>query len=294
MPSFTKPTKKRRSVYPVVYKADATKCTSYINLTVCDASDAVYNQVYSKVSATQTSFPGPKKFKEKVAHAMAKTASTKVPKSVIVKAMAEKLPKMLMYKLHSKMGMRLAAQAVYREDNFVVIQIQVQYVDSKRLLAKAKEDMGKSQPEGEEEDDDSDDESVATAVLDEWIAEQKNLAQEEQESPFVTNSKLEEEEEQEEIVWSLKNWREVIVMVLAWILTKLIPCTVTRDLEESKLPSLIQAQITSNMKDMLDQKLSKMELHADTAVLGEADQARYFFSHLQDLRSRGTTGTTIA
>lgn len=52
---------------------------------------------------------------------------------------------MLMYKLHQDVGMRVAVQSVFREDCFVVFQIQVQHVDSKRVLAKAhEEEMAKS------------------------------------------------------------------------------------------------------------------------------------------------------
>lgn len=275
--------KKRGSVYPVLlHKADTTKKTAYVNITILDASDAIYNMVHSKVNETHKNWVGPQKFKDMVAHNVAKTASTKVPKRVLVQKLSDKIPKMLMYKMYHNAGMRLAAQTVFREDKYAVLQIQVQWVDTKRLLENAKEDVRNSGTEEDKKEEEEDDDSVATAVLDEWIEEQKNLLQEEQESSFVTEAQN-LEPEGEKIDFS--NWREVLVMILAWILTKIMPVTITKDLEENKLPALIQSQISKNMKEMLDKKLASKNLRAETAVLPEEEQARYFFANLQKIRT---------
>ncbi|CAB9524951.1 expressed unknown protein [Seminavis robusta] len=283
MPPFSK--KKRRSRYhALLHEEDSSKKLTYVNITITDASEGVYKMVHSKVSETHKNFIGTKKFKEKVAHTVARTASNSVPKKEIVKKLAGKVPKMLMYQMHHKMGMRIAAQNVYREDNYAVFQIQVQYVDSKRMLATAKEEMRSSQSENatkSEEEEMDDDDSVATAVLDEWIAEQKNLVQEEQESAFVTEALNEEEENQ--LNWY--NWRELFVLFLTWLLHKLMPVTITRNLEENRLPALIQSQISSKLKEMLDKKLKSKSMKAETAVLGEEEQARYFFAQLQKIRT---------
>jgi len=161
-------------------------------------------------------------------------------------------------------------------------------VDSKRILKQAQEGAAKTEAEKAAEAEAEDDDSVATAVLDEWITERKTLLQEEESSPFVTTT--EETKVEEAKSWKDLNWREVLVLILGWILTKIMPVTITRHLEEDRLPALIQSKIAANMKGMLDKKLASKKLAAEAAVLSEAQEARYFFAQLHKIRQGNEGG----
>ena len=73
----------------------------------------------------------------------------------------------LMYKIHQKLGATVTARTVFVEDAYLVIEFQVQHVDSQRLIAMVKE-AGADKGDGETTAEDDDD-SVATQVLDDWI-----------------------------------------------------------------------------------------------------------------------------
>jgi hypothetical protein len=87
-----------------------------------------------------------------------------------------------MYKIATKTGMKLAAETVFVEDSYVVIQFQIQYVDSQKLIglikskSKSKSKTSSSSGSAEEvndDDDDDDDDSIDPdpKVIDEWIQE---------------------------------------------------------------------------------------------------------------------------
>lgn len=277
MPPFGKK-KASGTVYPVFLHAeDPNKKMSYINLTIVDASDAVYKMVHAKVTEKQSKLPGPAAFKNRVAKTVAKTASTRVPASVIAEKLSEKLPKMLMYKMHHTTGMRIAAQAIFIEDTFVVMQLQIQYVDSVRLLNSATE-----QDDNEEDDDDS----VATAVLDEWIEEQGKLAMEQEDSSFVT-----EAAGSAGCKGPAKNWKEYVVNWLEWAIERIMPGSARRQLEHNHLPGLVQSKITSGIQEMMEKKLAQKSLKAEIAVLSQEEEARFFFSNLQMIRERQTAAS---
>ena len=46
------------------------------------------------------------------------------------------------------------------------------------------------------------------------------------------------------------------------------------------------AMAEANMQKMLDKKLASKSMKAETAVLSEEQEARYFFSQLQKIRSK--------
>ena len=271
LPPFKKKSTAGQIHKPTLHPDDPTKAVSYINLTILDASTAVKNMVRMKMNGGK--FPAPSKLKERVAERVATAAANKVPPSAVAKGMSTKLPKILMYKLNEKLGLQLAAQTVFVEDVYVVMQFQVQYVDSSKLLAKLKE----TPPEND------DDESVASAVVDAWIEEQKE-----------TLSNLDEIPDQlplAEIVTAGEEgtgegWKTTLVNFLEMIITKIIPDRAKQNLEEERLPAIVQQKITEEMQNMMEQKLAKKSLVADIAVLPETQQARYFFSNLNEVRER--------
>ena len=55
-------------------------------------------------------------------------------------------------------------------------------------------------------------------------------------------------------------------------------------LESCYLPNLIQAKISEKVNEMLRKKLDDKYIVAETEVLMEDKQARYFFRHLQVVR----------
>ena len=80
----------------------------YVNITVIDASMAVYNKVRSKLSSDER-LPGPKQFREKLANAIATKAAEHLPAKAIAEKLSKKIPQVLMYKLAEK-GLKLFAQ----------------------------------------------------------------------------------------------------------------------------------------------------------------------------------------
>lgn len=262
--------KKSGDIYEVVlHEEDPSKALTFINVTLTDTSEAVFKMVHEKISNSQKKMPTPAKFKEKVATRLAKTAANKIPPSAIAKKMAETFPKMLMYKMNTETGMQVAAQTVFVEDCFFVIQIQVQQVDLNRLV----------QSMGEEKSDDDDD-SVAPDVLEAWIEDQKKLAKEEKESNFVTGVVTSSANEK------TSEWSDGFLGFVEWLVSRVLPVTVHKVLEEDKLPSLVQAKLSDKMQTMLEKKLADKGMGAEIAVLGHEAQARYFFPQLQHVRGK--------
>ena len=300
------PKTNKKGVYPVILrKEDPTKSMAYINLTLLDASDAVYQMVHSKMQQKQSRLPGPQAINNFVSNKVAKAASRNIPPSKIAEQLSKKLPKKLMYMMYHETGMKLAAQTVFVEDSYVVMQLQVQYVDSMRLLSKAKEGPElKGEEEKQESRNDSgnasgedDEASVSTQVLDEWIEEQSQLIAEEENSLFVASSMtVPAAQKKIGLLDCFKNAtsiREVVVGILEWVLCILGGTKIHRSLEERHLPSLVQSKITENMQSMMTKKLESKSLKADIAVLSETEQARYFYKHLQELRNKDTNNISM-
>jgi len=79
----------------------------YVNVTVIDASMAVYDKVRSKLASSKK-LPGPQKFRDKLAGAIASQAANNLPAKTIAEKMSQKIPQVLMYKLAEK-GLKLHA-----------------------------------------------------------------------------------------------------------------------------------------------------------------------------------------
>ena len=288
------PKKSNHGIYSELYAEDPDKAVTFINLTIVDASESVYDAVHEKMISQAKKQFVPKALQKKVAKRVARTAANHVPPRVIAEKLAQKLPKTLMYKMYHKIGMQCAAQTVFVEDSFVVVQLQVQYVDSGRLLKTAKEKAensvkedsrtGENIPASDDEMDDNDeddDESVATKVLDEWIEEQENLAHEESQSPFVTSVVSNQATEA-----PLKSWAVMLIACLEWIISRFLPVKIHRELEANYLPALVQSNITATMTSMMSKKLAQKSLKAESVVLSQDLEARYFFKQLQKIRGK--------
>lgn len=81
----------------------------YVNVTVVDASMAVYDKVRSKLlTKSQKLMPGPPRLREKLAGAVATQAAEKISAKTVAEKMSQKIPRVLMYKLAEK-GLKLHA-----------------------------------------------------------------------------------------------------------------------------------------------------------------------------------------
>jgi hypothetical protein len=299
-----------------IFDIDPEKDVSYINLTILDASQAVEAMVKEKIAETEQNnskffslIRPPEKFRNKVNDKIASAVANNVPVSTIAKSLAESMPKILMYKIATKTGMRLAAETVFVEDSFVVIQFQVQYVDSQKLLGLIKSkskttsfSSGGADEVNDDDDDDDDDDSVDPdpKVVDEWIQEQKELGLEGGSEFFYDDDTDNKEGATTTTVGNgssssssninnsnSKGWKEWIVDCLEWAIQQLLPFRdrAVKNLEHDHLPAILQTKITEQMQSMMELKLAKKNLEADISVLPSKDQSRYFYSNLTTVRN---------
>ena len=267
----------------------------YVNVTVIDASDAVYHTVHAKVRL----IPGTKGFKEGVAKAVAERAAVTVHPKHIAKKLAIKVPKILMYQL-SRKGLLLHAETVFMQHTYFVIQLQVQHADPMLLAQSAADGEAKNRQRrmnhtaaadgNDNDDDDVDDEqgddddssmSVASSVIDDWLEQQEHNEREQVSSPYVARSRL--LGAKTDTTNALLSRKSPLVRCLGWFLSMVSP-RYRHYLESCYLPNLIQAKISEKVNEMLRKKLDDKYIVAETEVLMEDKQARYFFRHLQVVR----------
>lgn len=279
-----------------VFKFDPNKSVTYVNITVLDASEAVYNVAHAMVTGSLSRI-APKSLSKKVAKRVAKSKSETILPSRIAEGLSKKLPKKLMFKVFKKTGMRISAECVFREDNFIVIQFQVQKVDSLFIIREMKEKIAKEQERElqiangiEEEEEDEDDEvSVATVVVDEWITEQEQLTQEELDCAYCTDSRTPETQ----IPWKdMKPWKDMtsfklfLVLFIEWLILNVFPEWLHRKWQEKVAPFLVDKKIGPCLEKLLCVKLEEKLLKADTTVVPEPEQARFLFDYLRYLRAK--------
>ena len=60
--------------------------------------------------------------------------------------------------------------------------------------------------------------------------------------------------------------------------------------EEGYLPKIVQKKLETAMGEILSEKLQKQKMVAETYVLGEAKQARYFFAKYREIQSLKPVG----
>jgi len=277
-----------------VFHFDPDKSCTYVNVTILDASEAVYVAAHAKVTESVTK-KTPKFFSRKagakVADKVAKSMSEKVPTSKIATALSKKTPKKLMYNMFKKTGMRLSAECVFVEDNYFVMQIQVQKVDSLFIVREMKAKLAKEQERElqikngveEEEEEVADDVSATTVELDDWIAEQEQLTEEELNSPYVTESMTAGKEKSWKEITSFK---EFVILLVEYLILNVFPVWYHKIWQEKRLPILVNKKIGSMVKESLDKKMESKLLKADTHTMAEAEQARFLFAYLRVLRAK--------
>ena len=267
------------------FELDPDKDVSYINLTILDASKTVAAGVKDKLSESSRKmkyFPVVKRImaREKVQDKIASKVGQKVTPTMIAKGLSDKMPNLLAYMMHQKTGMKVAAQTVFVEDAYVVIEFQVKHINSQKLLAKAREG-----PPDLDADEDLD---VPPEVMEQWIKEQEKKEDQEAEEgtqqlrpdddSTITSSGAEEQ----------SSWKIKIVNFLEYIITRLLPDHHLQHLEHETLPAVVQTKITEQMGAILEYKLGRKQLEAEIAVLSGATQARYFYSNLKTVREKNS------
>lgn len=204
---------------------DVLKSVLFLNIIVLDARYAVQQKVRAKID--KTSMPQP--FKDAAKKVGAKVASKLATPSVVAQKMSQEMPRHMPLKMAEK-GMTVHAEAVFQEGPYLVVQLQVQRVD--------------------------------TAMM-------------------VEIKALERKEQR----WS------AIVEFLTWLMG-LLGAKNQKSLEEEFLPRVVQKKIESIMTDMLKVRMEEdVQMQAETKVLGEDKQARYFFEKLKEVRETSKKGT---
>ena len=192
---------------------------------------------------------------------------------MVAKGLSKQMPKLLMYMMHKKSGMTLAAKTVFLEDAYIVIEFQIKRVDTQKLLAKIQDGMPNP--------DDIDDKEmeVPAEVLDAWMKEMESQElPPESEAEDTTNNSSSQG-------WSWSAW---IAAQSEYVITQLLPEGYKKGLEHDTMPSFVQKKITEEMGAMMAKKMEKKLLEAEIAVLPSETQARYFYANLESLRETKT------
>lgn len=283
IPAITKSMKEAKKIeksgvyQQVLHPPDFTKKATYVNITIRDASDAVYNKVHTALRRINLAPKLLPKLKGRVADKIATEASRRVPPSQVAVVLSEKLPKLLMYQMFHKHGMTISAQTVFIENAYIVLQLQVLHVDAQRLLANTTSTT--SSGVNEQQDISSSMDAVDMKLVDLWMAEQQQqlleAADRKNSASHSTSSATEKKDSSD----SSGNW------LLQTALGFLPEMAKTR-LEGTTLPELVQDRLTERMQGLLVQQLSNKQLCGEIAVLPEEEQARFFFAYLQQHRKR--------
>jgi hypothetical protein len=280
----------------VLHPPDYTKKATYINVTIRDASEAVYSKVHSALRRINLAPKLLPKLKGKVANKIATEASKHVPPAQVALALSDRLPKMLMYQMYHKHGMTISAQTVFIEKGYIVIQLQVLHVDAKRLLATQTQqpqyganNNSNNEPEGGGGVSETESmEPVDMKLVDQWMAEQQQQlleAAERKANHSTTNSTTGGHMDDSS---SSSNNSHDLLNPNWWMQTALgmLPETTKKSLESTTLPELVHTKLTERMQALLVSQLAHKQLCAETAVLPEEEQARFFFAYLQQHRKR--------
>lgn len=261
------------------FQVDPEKDVSYINLTLLDASKTIETSVKEMLSERlpKVRFPVAKRFlsKERVQDKLAAVAAKKVKPSLIAKQLQDQMPKLLMYTMHQKMGMKVAARTVFCEGAYLVIEFQVKHVDSQKLLAKIQEGVP---ADGGTDDLDME---VPAEVLDAWMNE---MEQEALEGPLLKEGPEPEPPADTSATSNGWTWSGWIAAQSEYVITKLLPDDYKQGLEQDTMPPLVQTKITEEMGAMMQTKMEQKHLVSEIAVLPAAAQARYFFANLEAVR----------
>lgn len=158
---------------------------------------------------------------------------------------------------------------MFVEKSYFVVELQIIHANP-ALLAQSVADQ-----DGGGDDDDS----VESSVLQEWVEKQEEEELEQATSPYVVTSRLDSMVQNNNPL----SRRSCPARWIDWVLSK-ISAHHRRRLESRVLPTLIQSQITKKMDEMLQKKMIEKNVVAQTEVLPESQQARYFFDHLKTVK----------
>lgn len=198
----------------------------YINLVVLDASSAIDQQLSKKLKG--------KVFKplQKLA---TKAATTVATPERVAGVLSQELPKKMVEKMASK-GLAAAAELVFVEGPYVVVQMQILSVSPAAMIEAQAHDKY---------DDDTGELKRKATLSSNWAARLTQC------------------------------WHHLL---------RIIGVHRKHLLQEEYLPNLIQSKMESVMGDVVADKLESKGLEAMSQVLPEMQQARFFFSTLQQVR----------
>jgi hypothetical protein len=221
----------------------------FINIIVHDASGAIGNKIRTKVDGSRL----PNRVKNVVAAAATGIATNVVTPSVIAKKMGQKLCQKMPEKMLLK-GITTFVEEVFREGPYVVFQLQVQHVNIATLT--------QSKLAGIPSEEDDDDDKI----------NKKNDGAKKGETVDAT---LQPAQPQDVKHWFM-HWLEFFLQLIGVIHQKTI--------EEDVLPELIQRKLESAMGEIMAEKMGEQFLDAESKVCSAANQARYFFDKIKEVR----------
>jgi hypothetical protein len=228
---------------------NSDKSVLYINIVVHDASGAIRNKVRARVDGSRL----PKRVKNAVAATATNVVGTVVTPALIAKKMGKKLCQKMPEKMLLR-GITTFVEEVFREGPYVVFQLQVQHVD---LATLTQSKLGGTPSEDEDDDDKS----------------QKKKNDDHKRSEVVDVTPAAQPQD-------VKHW----FMQLLELFLQIIGVSYQRTIEEDVFPDLVHRKLESAMGEILAEKMEEKFLDAESNVCSAANQARYFFDKLKEIR----------
>jgi hypothetical protein len=256
----------------------------YINVTVRDHSEAVQRKVEKKID--RSSLPHPiKALAKRSAPRLASEVATPADTALgVSRKLADKIPRKL-----RERGIRADVVPVYRQGPYVVMKLTVRHVDVLRLVNAVElathprtlqptnagtRDAAFATPPGTKPLDTL---TVGAAFQALWSA----LFQRNDRKGLSRNSDV---------------WPKFLTAM--WVMVFALAGSRGKNwLETSLIPGIVQRRMVPSLQTMLEGNLERKRLVAEGVVLNEADQCRYFYSHLsrlEDERIEGTKGLRLA
>jgi len=234
-----------------LYTVDAKRKVFYLNITLLDASEAIKEKVFEKISGKKVDSGEARTttIKDRFAGRIANRVSQRVTPSKIVPKISKKIVKLLPLKMRQK-GIKIAAELAYVEGPYFVLELQVQHVDIDKLKESA------NNPEEGKNDDNK---SISSAGLELMIAEQKIKDKEEE--------LAREKADNEGFIARWVNWGKAKA-------------------EETALPTMVQKKIEVAMAEILTKKMAEKKIQVVSVVCPEEKQARYFFKQMKTVRPK--------
>lgn len=209
---------------------DPDKPVLYINILLHDASEAIHAKVREKLKARKSSL-----LPSVVQRVVPVVAGRFISDAKVVQKMSEQICIKVPSSLQSK-GIRALADEVFREGPYLVVQLQVQHVDSGVILSKAH-----------------------------------------QQSEYGSNKAY--------VIG-------VVIIIVQWFFA-LIGLQRQQTVEETLLPSIVLNRLETAMNEVMEEKLIEKGVEAETLIVAEAGQARYFYEKLRQLRELPSNNSNV-